>query len=300
MKPKQFQTNPVKNSSELRKRVLDFFNNPKKSKVSTINTSLFENVSPPPYYDQLSFFGAAKHNDVKETLDLFAQVNITGNIYLFGGILRDLALFGKKGFNSDIDIVVEGNWHIYPDLLNRYSAKKNKFGGYRLSINDQDIDIWNAEETWAITQHLVDYTSINSLLETTILNWDSILMNWSTKSFIYKPDYFKNIHERIMDIVLETNPNPLGMLTRVLRHILLKDAQYITYETISYLSKTTKSYTFNEIHTYERNSYPYCIIDSYTFDIFAQRALELDTFNDDISNIGMTINNRQLSNLLHS
>src|SRR5262245_12446938 len=67
------------------------------------------------------------------------------DIYLFGGMLRDLALFGREGFNSDIDVVVEGEWAAFSDYLETLGAKKNRFGGYRLSAGDWPIDIWNAQ-----------------------------------------------------------------------------------------------------------------------------------------------------------
>ena len=93
-----------------------------------------------------------------------------GDVYLFGGVLRDLALLGRKGFNSDIDVVVEGNWEQFVSYLDSLKAHKNKFGGYRLTIGGWPVDIWNASETWAIKRGLVRYNGIASLTETTVLN----------------------------------------------------------------------------------------------------------------------------------
>ncbi len=130
---------------------------------------------------------------IAEFLDFITAALPDGDVYLFGGVLRDLALLGNKGFDSDIDLVVEGNWHDCARYLESYGAAKNKFGGFRLSVDGWPIDIWNARETWAIKQGLVEYRSIFSLTETTVLNWDAILMNWRTRLFIHRPNYLERL-----------------------------------------------------------------------------------------------------------
>ena len=191
-----------------------------------------------------------------------------GDVYLFGGVLRDLALFGKKGFNSDIDLVVEGNWSHFVSYLDSLHAHKNKFGGYRLSIAGWPVDIWSAKETWAIKHGFIQYKGISSLTETTVLNWDAILMNWRTKNFIHREDYFKEINLRFLNINLEDNPNPLGMAVRVFRHLYLKDAEKISKAAVKYLSNCTKKYTFEEIKNSEITSYRDSVIDLKLYKFF--------------------------------
>ena len=189
-------------------------------------------------------------------------------MYLFGGVLRDIALLGRRGFNSDIDLVVEGNWSSCVRYIESLDARKNKFGGYRLEIAGWPIDIWNARETWAIKQGLVPYKNIASLTRTTVLNWDAILMNWRTRCFVYREDYIEAINSRVLDIVLEKNPNPLGMAVRVLRHLCAKDARKITPSAAKYLANCARIYSFSDIHKEEIRSYGNFLIERPVYRLF--------------------------------
>ena len=58
-------------------------------------------------------------------------------------------------------------------------------------------------------------------------------MNWDTKQFIHKKEYFDDLINRHLEIVLEFNPNPLGMFVRVLRHLIQKNAESISFESLN-------------------------------------------------------------------
>lgn len=256
---------PVKSIENLRDRVERLFN----ASVKNINNQ-----------DQLSFDlpSISKHElklsypskNIAEFLNFVTAAMPSGDVYLFGGIIRDLALLGRKGFNSDIDLVVEGSWSHFVSYLGSLNAYKNKFGGYRLIIGEWPVDIWNAEETWAIKQGLVKYKGIASLTDTTVLNWDAILMNWRTRSFIYRKNYFEDLKLRMLDIVLEDNPNPLGMVIRVFRHLCLKDARKISVSAIKYLAKSAKMYSYDEIKNSEISSYSNSVIEAPVYRFFKQ------------------------------
>ncbi|MFL6621793.1 MAG: hypothetical protein ACJ8NR_04155 [Sulfurifustis sp.] len=205
---------------------------------------------------------------VVEFLNFISDAVPDGDVYLFGGILRDIALLGKRGFSSDIDLVVEGSWQNCVVYLESLGARKNKFGGYRLKIAGWPIDIWNARETWAIRHGLVDYRGIASLTETTVLNWDAILMNWRTRTFVYRENYLEKLKGRVLDIVLEENPNPLGMAVRVFRHLCLKDARKISPSAANYLGNCAQTYSFDEIKRCETRSFGSSVIDPVTFRFF--------------------------------
>jgi hypothetical protein len=207
-------------------------------------------------------------DSIVEFLDFMSDALIDGDIHLFGGVLRDLALFGRRGFNSDIDLVVEGKWHYCIPFLQLLGAHQNKFGGFRLEVAGWPIDIWNAEETWAIKQGLVPYLGISSLTKTTVLNWDAVLMNWRTRSFIYKEGYLDALKSRVLDIVLEQNPNPLGMAVRVFRHLSIKDARKVTPAAAEYLANCTSRYSFDEVKNSEIRSYGNTAIKAVTYRFF--------------------------------
>jgi hypothetical protein len=211
---------------------------------------------------------------IGEFLDFLADSIPLGEVYLFGGILRDLALLGRRGFNSDVDLVVEGHWSHCVAYLESLGAMQNKFGGFRLPVAGWSVDIWNAQETWAIRNGCVEYRGIASLTETTVLNWDAILMDWRTKRFVSRPGYLREIHERILDVVLMQNPNPLGMAVRVFRHLCLKDAKKITSRGAAYLADATEKYTFDLIRSEEIRSYGKSVIQKPIYDLFHLAMLE--------------------------
>jgi hypothetical protein len=202
-----------------------------------------------------------------------------GDVYLFGGILRDLALHGQRGFNSDIDLVVEGDWPNCAAYLHKLGAQHNKFGGYRLTVAGWPIDIWNAKETWAIREGFVPYYGIGSLTETTVLNWDAILMNWRTKVFVHRRTYIEAIRQRILDVVLQKNPNPLGMAVRVFRHLCLKDAKQITTSAAEYLAKCAHAYGYQELQNSEIQSYGNSAIRAPVYTFFAHLDLHHDALD---------------------
>lgn len=204
----------------------------------------------------------------KEIIEKIYEASDRGGVYLFGGMLRDLALYGASGFKSDIDIVVDGNWQACSQYLGSLNARKNKFGGYRISILGQPLDIWDARETWAIKENIVNYEGIESLINTTITNWDAILMDWRTKKFICKPNYIDDINNRALTINLAANPNPIGAAVRVFRHLCLKEARKISIKTIDYLAECAKCFKFENLKKKELSSYGDSYIERSIYDFF--------------------------------
>ncbi|PHS72244.1 MAG: hypothetical protein COB00_01215 [Alcanivorax sp.] len=224
---------------------------------------------PLPEENEIDLYSSNPKKSIYSFLNFILAASPYSNLYLFGGIIRDVALLGRKGFNSDIDLVVDGDWNTCANFVEHLGAKKNKFGGYRLFVADWPIDIWNATETWAIKEGLVEYKGIASLTDTTVLNWDAILMNWRTKNFICTENYLDIISKRCLDIILEENPNPLGMAVRVFRHLSMKDARKITPRAIKFLSNTTRTYTYSQIAKKELSSYGNITIEKAIYDFFS-------------------------------
>lgn len=244
------KANPVDSFENLRTRVERFVLAQRQPRPSKAQLSLALPQLPDTSIDVVT-----PGRSVAEFLGFMSDALPTGDVYLFGGILRDLALLGRRGFNSDIDLVVEGDWNHCIPYLQSLKARRNKFGGYRLNVGGWPIDIWNARDTWAIAQGLVAYDGIASLTQTTVLNWDAILMNWRTRTFIYREGYLADLRSRLLDIVLEQNPNPLGMAVRVFRHLSVKDARQVTSSAAMYLANCTAQYRFDDIHSKELRTY---------------------------------------------
>jgi len=244
------KANPVESLENLRERVERFVLAATRRRHSQAQLALALPPQPDRGNNVISPKGA-----VAEFLGFMSDALPRGDIYLFGGVLRDLALLGRRGFSSDIDLVVEGDWEHCIPYLQSLEARRNKFGGYRLDIGGWPIDIWNARDTWAIKEGLVAYTGIASLTKTTVLNWDAILMNWRTRTFVYRDGYLAELKSRLLDIVLEQNPNPLGMAVRVFRHLSVKDARQVTASAAMYLANCTARFAFDAIHSKEIRSY---------------------------------------------
>lgn len=263
---------PVQSVENLRDRVDLLFREPlrevRSQKQLSLDLTLASNSDSNLSYPQQS---------IGAFLNYISAAIPNGDVYLFGGVLRDLALLGKSGFNSDIDLVVDGDWTHFVPYLQYLKANKNKFGGYRLFVGGWPVDIWHANETWAIKQGLVAYKGIASLIKTTVLNWDAILMNWRTKSFIYDDAYLDQLNSRILDIVLEENPNPRGMAVRVFRHLSLKDPRKISVSAARYLSKCAKTYSFEELKAAELMSYGNSVIEPVAYRFFEKIDISEDT-----------------------
>lgn len=213
--------------------------------------------------DEIKFKSA-----ITQFIDNLAYSLTDGDIYIFGGLLRDVAMIGSSGFASDVDIVVNGEIYNLFDFLKKHNAVLNKFGGFRLKVGSWPVDIWQADQTWAVKMGVVEYRGISSLLATTILNWDSILMNWRTKKIIFKENYFEDIVTGTLDIVQIENPNPVGMLVRVLKHMQHKNAKRITRKTLIYLNQMTNTYSFEEISNHEITSYKTTFISQGYYEYF--------------------------------
>ena len=265
----------ARTEKNLRERITCLLREDPRRQVKMNQLNLFEN---PLMFDD---DGQVKTptSSISEFLEYMCAALPTGDLYLFGGVLRDLALFGQRGFSSDIDIVVDDDdWtHLVKYLISR-GVTQNRFGGFRLKVNEWPIDIWTARETWAIREGLVEYHGIESLTETTILNWDAILLNWRTKRIICNPDYFRQIKGRVMDVVLTENPNPLGAAVRAFRHLCLKDAKELTARAAKYLADAAHEYPDETIIKSEIDSYRDSIIDPAILRFFRH----MDTSSEDL------------------
>lgn len=180
--------------------------------------------------------------------------------YLFGGVIRDIALFGNRvPFRSDVDIVCDAQEQLLRDFLKAYSdgcsLGRNKYGGFRIRTDFWSVDIWSAETTWAFRRGLRAYEGIQSLLDTTITNWESILFPLRGGSLICRKGYFTDIRGGLLDIVLRENPNPLGMYVKVIRSYAGKGATQVTGGVVDLLCEAAAEYSFEELQLYERSHY---------------------------------------------
>lgn len=201
------------------------------------------------------FFKSNK-TQVSSVVDLLELMSGYGEVYIFGGLLRDIALEGVVKFqsSSDIDIVFSSSSAICKSLEER-GGVKNKFGGYRLTAGIWSVDAWAIEETWAFREGYVRFEGVESLLNTTITNWESILFEWRSKKVICKDVYFTDLNEGLLDICLENNPNPLGFIVRILRLHAKAQVNFLTPKASLSYKKLIDEYTYKDITKYEKKVY---------------------------------------------
>lgn len=194
-------------------------------------------------------------------------------VYLFGGVLRDIALYGisrldapaeirqdllgQRQGESDIDLVCVGSRDLLDSAIaeSSFEFRRNKFGGFRVETSSWFVDLWNAEDTWAFRRGGRQYNGVESLLDTTITNWESILFKLEGCRLIHGENYFRDLNERYLDVVFCENPNPLGMYVRILRTYACKDASVLSGKAARVLSTALAVHSFEEIRAYEGNHY---------------------------------------------
>ena len=203
----------------------------------------------------------------KHLADLFRRIESLGNVYLFGGILRDIALYGIAEFGSDIDIVYTGKTsEVDLSTVGFVSAPRNRFGGIRIKTQRWFVDVWDAQQSWAFIQGYRKYRSIESLLDTTITNWERILYRVDGGELICDDNYFSDLQQRYLDVVLEENPNALGMYIRLLRAYAIKDASILSNKAAQIIGEGLSAYSFEEMNDYEKAHYSGAYISKETYD----------------------------------
>lgn len=166
---------------------------------------------------------------------------------LFGGFIRDVALFTAKGFNSDLDVVVDCDKNGLDAFFNFYQAHENRFGGYRLEVGGWSVDVWPLKETWAFKAGLVEFRDKSSLLDTTITNWDAIVYSFLDEKLIMRSNYLSQLYGGELDVVLVDNPNRMGAFLRVLRAIHDKQAKVLMPKLVMYLKSEFSIFSVGEI-----------------------------------------------------
>ena len=115
--------------------------------------------------------------------------------------------------------------------------------------------MWSAEDTWAFREGKFGYESVESLLETTITNWEAILFQLDGGALLYKDGYFKDIRNGYLDVVFSENPNLLGMYVRLMRGCIDWPVQHLSERTRTVVREAMETYTLEDMMSYEREHY---------------------------------------------
>ena len=187
---------------------------------------------------------------------------VAGPAYLFGGVVRDLALYGKRDLahhEVDIDVVCAARGRegarFFDRLATDRSVARNKFGGFRLTTHRWNVDVWPAEDTWAFRQGKFRYESVESLLETTITSWEAILFPLDGVPLACGGSYFKDLQSGRLDVVFDDNPNPLGMYVRLVRACIDWPVRHLSERARGVVAEAMRIYSFEDMKSYEETHY---------------------------------------------
>ncbi len=197
----------------------------------------------------------------KSLLSFIKSLDGVSEIFIFGGLIREICLHGIENFKSDVDIVVcVKDRALFEKSLTVYNKKKNKFGGYRILVSKWFIDLWEFEKTWAFSKGLIKPIKYTSLLDTTFFNWDSAFYDFRSQKLYCKNNYFKNLSNKILDVNLKENPNQYGAFIRTLR--LISNEHINTGKKLSeFIFKNLNSSENKEILEYEKNHFNHRYLD---------------------------------------
>lgn len=146
-----------------------------------------------------------KHNAYK----FYKLLEKSCDMYVIGGLLRDLYIYNTLDNIKDIDIVIEiKDSKNFDKLVKTYKPRINAFGGYKFKIDNIIFDIWELDNTWAYKSKTLDIETnkyIENLQYTVFLNIDSIVYDIQNNK-LYKDAFDNCIETKTLDIILETNP----------------------------------------------------------------------------------------------
>lgn len=157
-----------------------------------------------------------RYKDIDILLFFYENRNELKDVALFGGVIRDLFLFGEISKKSDFDFVVGCDKDVLRKIISDFNPQENKFGGFRFKFGERFVDIWSLSETWAIKNGFVEnHHGMMDLLHTTFFNVDSAYYRVYDKSLICSKNFKIGIQNKKLDINLKNNPAPDKIIKRI-------------------------------------------------------------------------------------
>lgn len=139
---------------------------------------------------------------------------------LFGGVLRDLVVLGRRHYPRDVDVVLQrGTIEGIVGDLSQKEYRVNRFGGIHLSVNRWSFDVWPLERTWAFTRDSTLAPTADNLPRTTFLDVEAIAVTFNGPDRIgqiISNGFFEAIESRRISINYRDNPFPALSAVRTL------------------------------------------------------------------------------------
>lgn len=173
------------------------------------------------------YFFSASARSRDEVARFAAELLEIGPTVAIGGFLRDLFLSGNRDFRSDVDFVVDPvSMAEFDRFADRLQARRNRFGGYSIDLSRWKVDVWPLERTWVAVHGHASVDRLADLVNATFFDWDAVLYDVRTHNLVASDSYFDRIRNRVLDINVAPNPNPLGNAVRAIRYAYRWDATF--------------------------------------------------------------------------
>lgn len=149
-------------------------------------------------------------------ITLFDNLNDHGDLILIGGAVRD---FAYQKAPRDLDIIVNSKSSNLDKAFDNFNYRKNRFDGYKVIVNEVELDIWSIQNNWAFREKILK-ARVDNIPKGTFYNFDSISINLNTAD-VYADNFIESIKDRKLDITLRDdyialNPTPEVNIMRAL------------------------------------------------------------------------------------
>lgn len=157
-------------------------------------------------------------DDYPESKRFIKTLSTVGELIFFGGSIRDY--YFNNGYTDiprDFDIAIKLNYDQkgqFEDIVGQQHYRKNRFGGYKVNIENIEFDIWNFEDTWAFRKKKLTAEEKN-LIKSVYLSIDGIAYNFNQDT-LYDQELKWSIENKLITIVLKDNPQKNLNLLRAL------------------------------------------------------------------------------------
>lgn len=180
-------------------------------------------------------------------------------VYLFGGLLRDIATQGPFALPRDIDLVVSDSTlkEIKVDFRRKIEGE-NRFGGLSMRFGGWGVDVWPVSETWAFKEHWDGEVTPTELPKTTFLNVEAVVMRLSPIPGrgrpVYENGFFDALRNRVLLINFKENPHPESCIARTF--VTAANLRYkIGYNLSKYIYNNIESVGIDQIIDYQIDHY---------------------------------------------
>ncbi len=140
---------------------------------------------------------------------------------VFGGVLRDLMVFGLRARPRDVDIVVDSpSVPEIASLFENWWVKPTRFGGLKLHMKKCLLDIWPLSETWAFRECGFPRRDFANLPKTTFLNVEAVAVQLTglreNEINVFSAGFFEGVHAETVELNWAHNPFPELAVVRAL------------------------------------------------------------------------------------